>query len=836
MSFEYKKFESFVDEITGLPPNQVASQKEDLVKKAEAFGKDIKQLSSKDKKASIIKIQEAQRNLYQQIGQSEHSISAQKAPPSKVAAKIEILRTMLYGSGLEEMPSISRFKAFVDLANSRAKSIVDATGYSEEIENLQKELQGTGLDESARKEKEERLALLKERVEQWRSAGLKPRDETVGSDTFTVWSVPESYLFFGCADTPSTIMGFVDQLLKSEYYETLCTSAITEDTGFFKEDTRLFLMMHVNPDSIVHTQEKDIRSPRFSEDMKWQRTEWYDVARRNVHLTGQIDSAHRAFIGVCLPQLFGEEPTTDPVSTDLDRFNRLKIRVDGLPKCIGDRILSTKPKRENFLRLYQRLELLSSFEETLKEVTRNELESALRELRLIDGALSEHACPEDKSPLGSMMNIGEFLNLSIGVQKILLERVLFQQLSKGLNSEPFRKLKNALDYSWYCNRLQETLSLLESVAQENRLGEENGELLGRLELLFNLQNKLDPAKAILSKSQQEALEKLYFINLAKHFENALDESIQENCTFSLKHGLAFISSDLKTDDPDEFQQNLRGEIEKLKQKIGETTSPSDWYRKLNVREIFQKVEDARPEEGFETLIQEVETVDDVEQFMQHRSNIRNKSISETPKQLEEDLELFTSYRERFFTLGGQFVRIQLLDALEGLANAEKTPLVKRAIAILRREENPLNEDEVDAVRAELKKSKEIWKTSVHSLLGWEPLDKVMDILKGRESKTVSGINDFWMLSEIQDNPHQANRSRFQLSKLIEWIAERKEKLEGDENFAVRKEVYTTLFGEEDTTEKYDILERLKSLEEGFRAIPKSVGKVPEGRGSVFFSL
>ncbi|NGX43652.1 MAG: hypothetical protein K940chlam7_01951, partial [Chlamydiae bacterium] len=120
MSFDFDKFEAiqgFVNEIAKLPQDKLIPQKEGLVKKAEAFGRDIQQLNSADKKDSITRIQRALKELYKQVGQSEHSISVTKTSPSKeVTAKIEILRTMLYGSGLEEMPSIRRFKAFVDLA------------------------------------------------------------------------------------------------------------------------------------------------------------------------------------------------------------------------------------------------------------------------------------------------------------------------------------------------------------------------------------------------------------------------------------------------------------------------------------------------------------------------------------------------------------------------------------------------------------------------------------------------------------------------------------------------------------------------------------------------
>ncbi|NGX43653.1 MAG: hypothetical protein K940chlam7_01952, partial [Chlamydiae bacterium] len=721
-----------------------------------------------------------------------------------VTAKIEILRTMLYGSGLEEMPSIRRFKAFVDLANSRAESIVDATGYSEEIATLEAKLQGTGLDKSARQKKEERLVHLKEKVEQWESAGLKAREETVGSDTFTVWSAPESYLFFGCADTPSGITGFADQLLESEYYETLCTSAITEDTGFFKEEERLFLMMHINPDTIVHAQERDLRSPRFSEDKNWQRTEWYDLARRNIRLTGEIDSAHRAFVGVCLPHLFGEEPTTDPVSTDIDRFNRLTIQMATLPdekkKIAQNSYLSKKQAVSE----YKTQELLSSFKSDFRW---EELETSFTDLRLTKNT---YDTPEKT-----------FSQLSFEGQKSVLERVLFQQLSRVLEPARFQELKNALDYDWYCNCLQETLALLERVTAED---EWDDQLLDQLELLSKLQGEIDPSQRILSKRQQEALEKLHMIQLKKYFENVLAITHAWSTT-SLQHGLEFISSDLDTEDPKEFKENLRGEIQKLKERIGDAKGASDWYQTLNTPEVLRMIKNAQPDRVFESLIQEDGILDDAGKFMQKRQVLRNMDLRQEAEEFGEFVEAYREVRHRLQVF---YAREKFCDRLESLPDAQKTSDVKRAIAVLRHKEKPLSLEEVRKLTLELSE-----KACPNNERG-----NLIDLLDGNEknmwfdSGFEGGVDK--LQKKMEKESHILNRSRLQISNLIDWITEREEKLEGDENLALRKEVFTTLFGEDDPSEKYDILQKLRTLEEGLRALPRETGRRPD-RTWKFFS-
>lgn len=54
-----------------------------------------------------------------------------------------------------------------------------------------------------------------------------------------------------------------------------------------------------------------------------------------------------------------------------------------------------------------------------------------------------------------------------------------------------------------------------------------------------------------------------------------------------------------------------------------------------------------------------------------------------------------------------------------------------------------------------------------------------------------------------------NRTRLQLSKLIDWIEEKSEDLEGDSE--LRKQLYESLFNKKDETEIYDIMSKLNEL-------------------------
>ncbi len=339
--FDSRAFKDFIEEIASDQPLS-----KETAAKAPGIWKQIAGLTSQEKDATITLVQK--------------TIKVLSSTPD-TAQKVEVLRTVLFGSTLEHIPSYKRFQVMMELANRFADTL------------------------ASRPEKT-----------------CKPTEVALDGQKFTAWVLPEHFLFLGCADSMRGIGGFSDSLLASNYSETLSISAVNEHTAYFMEEQKVFLVLHVEPHTVVHTQEQDIRSPRYKENTMQERTEWYDTARRMMTISGEIDSAEQAFRGI-LNHAPGAAVFVP--YTLLDRFNRLTIQLFQRIEP-DDANLEKYLKRPTPNNLSKLVENLSSkdadeLEELLIEYTQvgRELKTELVRYRIID-ALMHTDVPEKEEVLG----------------------------------------------------------------------------------------------------------------------------------------------------------------------------------------------------------------------------------------------------------------------------------------------------------------------------------------------------------------------------------------------------------------------------------------------------
>lgn len=328
--FNTPEFEHFIEDISSKAP-----LKKEAVKQAGHFWQQITGLTSQEKERTITTVQKAIQNLHSRLSTLK-SVTLADDQVSDVTKKIEVLRTVLFGTKLEKVPSYQRFQALMELTNRFADTLTAHPEYS-----------------------------------------CTPVEVEIAGTKWTAWQLEGHYLLLGCADSMQGIPLFSDTLLASNYHETLCISAINEDTSYYREEQKVFLLLHVDPRTVVHTEEQDMGTPRFKENTMQERTEWYDTARRMMEVSSEIDTAHSR-LRTLLNHVVGSSDIEIQPYTTLDTFNRLAIqlhdRLDPLGASVEDRLnkylKNPTPNNETelFNAIYENEDLSDIDQEALEEL------------------------------------------------------------------------------------------------------------------------------------------------------------------------------------------------------------------------------------------------------------------------------------------------------------------------------------------------------------------------------------------------------------------------------------------------------------------------------------
>lgn len=403
--FDRHAFEDLVYEIAGDAP-----LKQEHVERAGHVWHQIRSLRSNDKDRTIKLVQKTLTELHSKLESLNPTDIHATAERADVSLRIEVLRTMLFGTKLAAIPSYQRFQVMMELANRFADTL---TSHPEK--------------------------------------SCAPIQVPIDGKIYTAWQLEGHYLLFGSADSMQGVTGFSDTLLDSKYHETLCISAINETAAFFMEDQKVFLVLHVDPKTVVHTQEQDLRSPRFKENTLQERTEWYDAARRMMAISGEIDTAEQALRGI-LHHQSGFSPQESVPYTDLDTFNRLCILVEeklkGLPNSVLSQVML-------YLQLPDSPELLVQFFD------------AVDKHQLISKMIPAIEKAADSNALTTILNDIGVKNLTShgSINTILSEKLTLEELQTVLTACCLGQYKSTLSQEAYDALSEKTVDVLSTLNQ-----------------------------------------------------------------------------------------------------------------------------------------------------------------------------------------------------------------------------------------------------------------------------------------------------------------------------------------------------------------------------------
>lgn len=716
----------------------------DLIQQSRYLGKTIKQLKGTEKRDAVDQIQNALQQLYlerEDIKTRKPMQASTNQEYDILTAKMGLLRLVLYGEDLTKIPAYRRFQMMMELTNRCAQSLV-------------------------------------------RSADLPVVDVEVGGKTYQFKTLPESYLLFGSADVAPDVIDFSDRLLQSRYNETLCISAISEDTEFFQQEYRIFLVLHVDPEAVVHTQERDIRSPKWKEDELSARTKWYDQNRRFIGFAEKVDTIYQHFRRYVQPHLLNEaDDSSGPVSTDIDRYNRLKIRLDQMYETVSQKarlsVENYSPNREEPEELSEILDLTRLLQEK-GMVIPNEDDEVIQVLRDFGYRVTANNFSRDDQ--------SEFLHNVTDPHQIknVLEVFCMRHALQYANPEICTMLEDMLQKEEALRALRNCLDAIS--AFNNHCKDENQNAM-----LNALNDLLDMpiVNEILSPKNYDQLKRLQTSYQILADIERLEEVMEESEEY--QDEIKCINQRMTDMDFDPERDSLPvPDIDGFDMAQWETILTNS-SREISVdREVEELLARVPP--------LDIHARESLEAYLADRKYIREGEFKLPPKDQRELLELATAFYQVKQKLSSEALKHDILKEILRIPEWKKNLHLREAVNILKGNHPIVSKEEALELAIRICKRCRL------------PQTDLADFLCGMVPTSVRIGSKI-----LRDFNASLSRIHLQLTSVIADL--QRNKLQLEDNPELQMTIYKELLGE-DPSGEYDVISALQKLQDELRATPR----------------